>query len=372
MIVLVVFALLGGGVPRDDQSPSRPTILLAEDGAFEVAGLDSRSLDLLRSADLDRQPPIVVAVAGAPEPMLGKVRVVGDRLRFEPRFSLRPGTTYQASFLPGRIPGGDPKASPIEAELSVPNPDDAEPARVLAVYPTADVLPENLLRFYLHFSSPMSRGEADHRITLLGPDGEPVIAPFLELDEELWDRSGTRMTLLIDPGRIKRGLLPREELGPVLEAGRSYELVVDPGWPDASGRPLASPFRKAFQAGPADETPPDPHSWRVTPPAAGSRDPLVVSFPEPLDHALAGRLLSVVDPSDRLVPGKVEVASAETRWVFSPERPWRAGTHRLRADTDLEDLAGNGIGRPFEVDVFDRVEQQVEARIIALPFEIGP
>ena len=32
------------------------------------------------------------------------------------------------------------------------------------VYPSTDQLPENQLKFYLHFSAPMSRGEAYSRI----------------------------------------------------------------------------------------------------------------------------------------------------------------------------------------------------------------
>ena len=59
-------------------------------------------------------------------------------------------------------------------------------------------------------------------------------APFLELDEELWSPDGDSLHLVFDPGRIKRGLKPREEVGPVLEAGKSYSLVIDREWVDAS------------------------------------------------------------------------------------------------------------------------------------------
>ncbi|MCL6608417.1 MAG: hypothetical protein K6T74_10025, partial [Geminicoccaceae bacterium] len=93
-------------------------------------------------------------------------------------------------------------------------------------YPTSDQLPENQLRFYIHFSAPMSRGEAYARIRLLDSAGKPIDAAFLELGEELWDPSGKRFTLLIDPGRIKRGLRPREDLGPVLEAGSALGFLV--------------------------------------------------------------------------------------------------------------------------------------------------
>jgi hypothetical protein len=45
----------------------------------------------------------------------------------------------------------------------------------------------------------------------------------------------TRLTLFIDPGRIKRGVAPLEEIGPALHAGKRYTLEIDSGWHDASG-----------------------------------------------------------------------------------------------------------------------------------------
>jgi len=39
-------------------------------------------------------------------------------------------------------------------------------------------------------------------------------------------------------------------------------------------------------------------------------------------------------------------------------------------DTAIEDLAGNRIGQPFDIDVFDRVTQHIETRTISLPFSI--
>ena len=45
----------------------------------------------------------------------------------------------------------------------------------------------------------------------------------------------TRLTLLLDPGRIKRGVRPLEEIGGALQVGRTYTLVIDDAWPDAKG-----------------------------------------------------------------------------------------------------------------------------------------
>src|SRR5262249_56091734 len=100
-----------------------------------------------------------------------------------------------------------------EKTFLLPKPETV-PTVVEHVYPSRKELPENLLRFYFHFSAPMSRGDVYQYIRLLDAAGKPIEAPFLELEQELWDESGRRFTLLIDPGRIKRGLKPREEGGP--------------------------------------------------------------------------------------------------------------------------------------------------------------
>jgi hypothetical protein len=343
-----------------------------------VSGLAPSALENLRKAEwpveqwsslLAVNVLVVDGKAASVPPMLGTYRVEGETLRFTPRYPLDRGRTYVATFRPERIPrvlGPDVIATYRVPKLERP------PTVVTAVAPTAGVLPENLLKFYLSFSNPMSRGEVYDRVRLLREDGRAVDLPFLRLTEELWDPSGTRLTLLIDPGRIKRGLKPREENGPVLEAGRTYTLVVDAGWPDAEGDPLGSGFRKTFKAGPADEIQPDPKTWTIAPPAAMTRDPLVLTFPEPLDRALLGSTLDLVDSKGEPVSGHIEIEANETRWRFTPEAPWAAGDYRLEVDSELEDLAGNSIRRPFEVDIQRDTPTRPEATTIQLPIAIRP
>jgi hypothetical protein len=50
----------------------------------------------------------------------------------------------------------------------------------------------------------MSRGEAYRRVHLLDATGRPINLAFLEIEQELWDPEGRRLTLLFDPGRVKR------------------------------------------------------------------------------------------------------------------------------------------------------------------------
>ena len=352
---------------------------------FLVEGLPSTFIDALAAADLTEADwseffAVYVDQPGKPHndtsPIVGSYQVLQGRLRFRPRYNVDAGVAYRAVFDAARLPAGltasghELPASPFTLEITLPQAEPTTATSLVAVYPTSDELPENQLKFYLHFSGPMSRGQAYRHITLLTDKAEVIEDPFLELGEELWDRSGTRFTLFFDPGRIKRGLKPREDLGPALEEGKDYVLVVDRRWLDAQGFPLVAELRKSIKVVAPDNEPPNEKKWRLQPPAAGQRAPLAVLFPEPLDRALLERMIWVVDVQEEMVAGQVQIDQQETRWQFTPARPWRKGNYRLIADTALEDRAGNSLGRPFEVDEFSKIDQRSDDKTVSLDFEI--
>ncbi|HEX2475150.1 MAG TPA: Ig-like domain-containing protein, partial [Lacipirellulaceae bacterium] len=306
----------------------------------------------------------------AASPVLGEYTVRGDQLAFTPRFSLKPGLRYRAVLDPNALANpGSPQTQRIEKKiLSLPAPSREKPSIVESIYPTSDVLPENQLKFYIHFSAPMRRGDSYRYIKLFDSAGAPVEAPFLELAEELWDKSGRRLTLLLDPGRVKQDLKPHKEVGRAIVDGGTYTLLIRSEWRDARGEKLGSEFRKTFRVTEADVHQPDPKRWKITAPAGGTRQPLVVAFDEPLDHALLQHVITVSNTSGDLVDGRVNVDRNETRWSFLPAEPWVAGAHRLLIESTLEDLAGNSIARPFEVYLPSGRPQDVEQT--AIPFEI--
>jgi hypothetical protein len=160
-------------------------------------------------------------------------------------------------------------------------------------------------------------------------------------------------------------------MGRSLVAGRSYTLIVSRDWLDADGMPLKEEFHRRFKVGPPDERPLDEKAWRIDAPRSGTRDPLSVSFPEPLDHGLLQRALGVSDASGRRLTGEQRVDSSEERWQFVPAEPWRRGEYRLIALTILEDMAGNRIGRAFEVDEFSRVDESPEQETVTVRFQIA-
>ena len=304
-------------------------------------------------------------------PILGSYRVEKGTLCFDPQFPLDRGVRYLASFRPDGLGGFyhtlDTSSSP--ASFQLPDAPPGTPTVVRQVYPSADVLPENLLKFYLHFSAPMRGGDIYRHIHLRNEAGKDIELPFLELGEELWNPAMTRLTLFIDPGRIKREVKPLEEIGPALEAGKRYTLVIDRAWTDANGQPLKESFRKPFKVGPPDRDPPDVKLWKLQPPQRGSSKPLVLSFPKPMDHALAQRMIRVVVPPGELVAGEAVLEDQERRWIFTPAQPWKAGPHTVLVQTTIEDLAGNNIGKAFEVDLFENVQRGLTNLTVKLPFE---
>jgi hypothetical protein len=252
----------------------------------------------------------------------------------------------------------------------VPAPETHATTRIVEVYPTAREVPENQLRLYIYFSAPMGlTGGVDH-VHLLDETGRATEDPFLPLDVDLWNADRTRYTVLFDPGRVKRGVRPNEQMGRSLTSGRTYTLVVDESWRDGEGQPLAVPFQRAFRVGPPVERPIEPSTWHLDPPAAGTRDPLMVSFPKPLDYGLLLRALSVRTARGERLAGDVRIEAFETHWIFTPGAPWRAADYQLVASSILEDVAGNRIGRPFEVETLTGSRGENQAESAAVPFRI--
>ncbi|HKI33215.1 MAG TPA: hypothetical protein VKA46_15290 [Gemmataceae bacterium] len=343
-------------------------------GTFEVSGFSAAVGMRLGAKDAAKQVADIftVRVDGKADlpPLLGEYSAKDGTLSFKPRFPLQRGVRYRAAVHPDKIPAAEgEKYAAVEETFLLPKPKTV-PTVVEHVYPSRDELPENLLRFYFHFSAPMSRGDVYQYIRLLDAAGKPVEAPFLTLEQELWDRAGQRFTLLIDPGRIKRGLKPREDVGPALEQGKKYTLEIGRDWLDANGEPLKETYRKKFRVAAPDETQPDPKTWKLQAPPAGKAEALVVTFPKPLDHAMLGRVLSVTDDRGQEVEGTVAVTDEETRWRFTPKGAWQAGNYNLVVDTTLEDSAGNSIARPFEVDVFRPVEGRVKTETTKVAFKV--
>jgi hypothetical protein len=212
----------------------------------------------------------------------------------------------------------------------------------IRISPEAKVLPANTLRFYIHFPrSGEAHFDRDH-LWLLDEEEQLVHEPFLVLSQELWSVDGHRLTVLMEPGRIKRGLGADPSHEPALVVGRTYSLVVT-----APGQKARHTFRVSD---PVLEAVNETH-WRLVSPTVGSLDPVVVHFDRVMDAALCDDEIGVLTPSGEVVQTRLSLAPDGTAARLVPSHPWRAGEHRLVASQRLEDVCGNRLGEALDHDL---------------------
>jgi hypothetical protein len=382
---LAFAAAVAAGCAGAASPPSSPAIHLdttdRRQAVVEVGGISRRDLSALAMLELTEgewAEMLRVTVSspdhsgGASLPAVAGRYAVGGSIRFTPSFPLDPGRRYEVSFDTSRlVRAGVPLMPAAQAVVGLPALTRTSTTVVTAVYPSGGVIPENQLRMYVHFSGPMGQqGGLDH-IVLVDREGREIPDALLPLDTELWNGDRTRYTVLFDPGRVKREILPNRSMGRPLAAGETITLIVKADWPDATGAPLKAEFRREYQVGPEDEKPLNTTAWRIAAPSAGTREALIVTFPEPLDHALLQRALAVARDGTA-VPGQLEVAAGETRWSFVPRDPWQTGPHALVVLPILEDLAGNRMGRAFEVRSPGDAVPAEDARPTSIPFQVPP
>ena len=286
----------------------------------------------------------------------GRLVTDGDDVCFLPRFPFLPGTTYEVE-VDGSVVGTATCAA-VE-----PSPSTTE---VVGIRPTGGTVPRNLLRCYVEFSAPMREAGATH-VRLLDADGAPLVGALLATEYELWDPERRRLTVLFDPARIKRGLVPHRQLGYPLREGESVTLVVDAEFPDASGRPLRAGATRTWRVLGDERRHVTPSSWTLQPGTAGTTESLTVTFDRPLDHGLVAHCLRVHGP-DGAVAGSGTVGPEDGSWTFAPAGPWLDAEHRLVVDPVLEDVAGNSVQRVFDRDLSSADDDPRDGGPVELPF----
>jgi hypothetical protein len=210
----------------------------------------------------------------------------------------------RAGAFAGRFPGRHTVTveGTSAAVLVRPRPERPAETEVTGIRPTADEVPVNLLRLYVWFSARMSEGHAAGQVRLARDDGSIIADALLPTEHELWDASRRRLTVLLDPARIKRGLPGHREAGYPLRSGEPFRLVVGDGFCDAQGLRLRHSAERRYEVGGEERRHVDPVSWELAVPPAGTCDPLQVIFGRPLDHGLLRRGIDLPGSAPRPRP----------------------------------------------------------------------
>ena len=216
-------------------------------------------------------------------------------------------------------------------------------AKVVGIYPTASQVPENLLRFYIYFNTPMKKGQVLKHIKLVDEQGNIDNHAFMEFKQELWSADSKRLTLLFDPGRIKRGVSTNIEKGSALLEEKRYKLSISGTWQDVYGQKLSENSTKEIEVTNAYRHHIKVNDWVLTKPKPNSYDTLVINFERIIDHALLQSMIKIVDTENNFISGYWEILENEQSIKFIPQKKWKEGGYRIIIDSRLEDVAGNNL-----------------------------
>ncbi len=291
--------------------------------------------------------------------MLGEYRVMVDLVVFEPLIVLTRGLNYDVRFRNQSL-----------GKVLIPLAESDRSPEVEQVFPTPDSLPENLLKIYIQFSSPMREDQSLDHLVLIRNETDTIQSAFLPLQQELWNKERTILTVWLHPGRIKRDLQPNIKYGVPLEKGGSYRFIVKSEWEDINGKSLNQSYQKKFAVFARDSVSPNPDHWLVTCPVAETKNPLNLKFDEPLVYTLIQESIELYDTENKLMDGRLTVSEKETGLSFIPSAPWKKGRHYILIQSRLEDLAGNNLKRLFDRDI-SVVRQEPGPDSVEIRFEVN-
>ena len=329
---LIFFALVFFFSCRNEQSDI--TLVWDNDHATAI----SIPKNLLESSDPAKE--LQVRVEKSDIAMLGDYKAGENDIVFTPVVPLTRGLSYEISF-----------RNKLIGKIKVPAASIADAPVVVNIYPTAGTLPENLLKIYIEFSRPMREGESQKYLSLLDENNDTLPGIFLDMQPELWNKERTILTAWLDPGRIKRDLIPNQQLGNPLQKGKQYTLMVSHNWKDVQGLQLQQAASKKFIVSARDSLSPDPEKWKLNIPGAQTLQPLEINFTESLDFFLLQETIRIADEKANNIAGQVKIINKETGIQFIPNNKWQAGKYTLQVQSVLEDLAGNNLNKLFDRDI---------------------
>jgi len=218
------------------------------------------------------------------------------------------------------------------------------------VFPSGPSVPENLLRIELRLSSPLFSPLDVRHVHLFDGHGREMANVFLDLP--LPSSDGTEVTILLDPARVKSGVPANVILGRSLHAGSFVTLVIDDPL-------LEKPVRRSWLVTGVDANGPQASRWIIITPDSGTLAPLLVQLDVPLGLS-AEHWIAIRGPDGTRLAGRASLQKGESIWRFEPTKDWREGSYSLVIRTEIEDVAGNRLGAPFE---------GVRGSVIRPPFE---
>ena len=346
--VLAIFvALYLAGCTRSENNEN--TTEIAVQFVHEKPIAVSIPVSFFPESDVELQK-LSIALAGAETSILGDFKKMQNGIRFTPIVPFRRNVSYVVYYNKTTI-----------SEFSIPGGSNLDAPYLINIYPTTDTLPENLLKIHLEFSEPMSELHSSNYVNLLNEKGDTLNHIFLKLDPELWNYDHTLLTLWLEPGRIKKSLLPNVFDGIPIEEGKHYTIAISGKWKSAKGVPLREPVYKQFYVSSRDENMPKISEWILDLPDNSLKKPLKISFNEVLDYTSILNSIIIRKPDGTEINGDYNILSGEVGIEFISDQEWSPGEYIIHVDGSVEDLAANNLNRLFDRDLEVDSTQIVES-----------
>ena len=297
-------------------------------------------------------------------PILGEWQQVSNRLTFKPAVPLDASDTYYLKTNLDNYPW-------LTVETIRINRNGKKPVTVVGIYPSANELPENLLRFYVEFSQPMREDDFLSNVSFKDENGNDLSGIFLPSRYEYWNKERTMITLIFDPGRVKAGLRANQKMGRALQNGKKYQLVIESSCRALNGQKLDRKYSKEFVVTEEVNSVINPNEWIVTPPLANTKGSLILDFNRFIDHLNASTFIAVFDTNGHQISGTTELSNNASTWTFFPEKKWIKGKYKILVYNKLEDICGNNLIHGFDVIKASEIAQKNIQTTTELVFKIN-
>jgi hypothetical protein len=186
-VIFSLFWLFDSCTEPKENTSERISIIWKDGRATGLSIADSRLREIPNDS-LRVLLKVRMAGSNAETPITGDYVFQQNEIVFTPLIPFTRGMRYPVFFRNDML-------GEVEIERSTEIPE------LIAIYPSRDTIPENLLKIYLVFNRPMVEGRSLQYVSLVNHEGKISQNTFLDLHPELWNAEGTILTL----GSIRGG-----------------------------------------------------------------------------------------------------------------------------------------------------------------------
>lgn len=268
-------------------------------------------------------------------PVIGDYWEIGDSLYFQPKFELNQSIPFRVELQNSSF------------KLTIPPPPITDPVKISNVYPLCEAIPQNILTFYIEFSSTMKPNPLAYEyIEVVNGNGEVI--PLVWREKSYWINENKTLVLMIHPGRVKNGIHATYDLEPIFIENNNIKLRIKHGLESTHNGALASPVEFEYKILAKDTISPKFIIESLVKPTINSFEPVQFAFTEQIDFGLLHKWFHI-SINNEIVKGNLSTLDGET-WLFTPENKWKPALYDLKIMNKIGDVCHNQLDRLFEVE----------------------